>query len=55
LLKELEIETSSIMAQKDLSQFITGFYANLYSLDAHLFGTAKAQAECWASVPSKVS
>ncbi len=45
----------SIMAQKDLSQFITGFYANLYSSNAHLPGMVEAQAECWASIPTKVS
>jgi hypothetical protein len=55
LLRELETEMGSIMAQKDLSQFITGFYANLYSSNAHLPGMVEAQAECWASIPTKVS
>jgi hypothetical protein len=55
LLRELEIETGSITAQKDLSQFIIGFYASLYSSDAHLPDTGEAQAECWASVPTMVS
>lgn len=41
LLRELETETGSIMAQKDLSQYITDFYARLYSSDAHSPGMAE--------------
>jgi hypothetical protein len=55
LLKELETESGTITAQKDFSQFITGFYASLYSSEAHLPGTREAQEECWASVPTMVS
>jgi len=40
MLRELETETGSITTQKDLSQYIIGFYASLYSSDAHLPGTA---------------
>jgi hypothetical protein len=43
------------MAQKDLSEYITDFYAHLYSSKVHAPGTAEAQAECWSSVPTKVT
>jgi hypothetical protein len=45
----------TIMAQKDLTQYITDFYARLYSSDAHSPDTVEAQAECWFSVPEKVT
>jgi hypothetical protein len=43
------------MAQKDLSQYITDYYARLYSSNAHSPKMADAQAECWSSVPIKVT
>lgn len=55
MFRELVTETGSITTQKDLSQFITNFYANLYASDAHLPGTEEAQVEWWVSVPKKVS
>ncbi len=55
LLRELAIEIGTIMGQSDLTQFITDFYTNLYSLGAHALGTTEAQDQCWASVPVKVS
>ncbi|CAM6059065.1 unnamed protein product [Sphagnum tenellum] len=45
LFRELVSETGSITAQKDLSQFVTDFYTNLYALDAHLLGTEEAQVD----------
>jgi hypothetical protein len=45
----------TIMAQKDLTQYITDFYARLYSSDAHSPSTAEAQTECWSNVPVKVT
>jgi hypothetical protein len=55
ILREIMTESGSITAQKDLSQFITNFYTNLYTSDVHIPDTMEAQAECWASVPRKVS
>lgn len=46
ILREIMTESGSITAQKDLSQFITDFYTNLYASDAHIPGTTEAQAEC---------
>jgi len=46
ILRELVTETGTITAQKDLFQYITNFYARLYSSDAHSPGTTKAQAKC---------
>jgi hypothetical protein len=39
LLKELEVDGRTIFEQKDLSHYITKFYANLYALEAHASGT----------------
>ncbi len=54
LLRELEIESRTITGQRDLIQFITDFYARLYTSDALAPGTAEAQEQCWTSVPIKV-
>jgi len=54
-LRELVTETGTITAQKDLSQYITDFYARLYSSDVHSPSTVEAQAECWSSIPIKVT
>jgi len=54
-LQELEIETGTITGQNDLTQCITEYYARIYSSEVHTPGTAKAQAECWTSVPVKVT
>jgi hypothetical protein len=55
LLRELETETGPITRHNDLLQYITKFYARLYSSNVHSPGTAEAQAECWTSVPVKVT
>jgi len=55
ILRELVTETGTITAQKDLSQYITNYYACFYSSDAHSLDMAEAQAKCWSSVPIKVT
>ncbi len=42
LLKELEVDGRTISDQKDLSHYITGFYANLYESETHAPGTSEA-------------
>jgi hypothetical protein len=54
LLKELEVNGRTISDQRDLSHYITKFYANLYASEAHAPGTSKAQERCWESVPTQV-
>jgi hypothetical protein len=51
LLKELEVDGRTISDQKDLSHYITRFYANLYESETHAPGTSEAQERCWESVP----
>jgi len=55
LLKELKVDGRTISDQKDLSHYITKFYANLYASKAHAPGTSKAQKRCWESVPTWVT
>jgi len=55
LLRKLETETGTITGQNDLTQYITKYYTRLYSSDAHILGTAEAQAECWNNVLVKVT
>jgi len=55
LLKELEVDGGTIFDQKDLSHYITGFYANLYESETHALGTSEAQEKCWESVPTRVT
>jgi hypothetical protein len=55
VLKELEVDGRTIFNQKDLSHYITKFYANLYASKAHAPGTSKAQERCWESVPTRVT
>jgi hypothetical protein len=55
LLKELEVDGRTISDQKDLSHYITKFYANLYTSEAHAPGTSEAQERCWESVPTRVT
>jgi hypothetical protein len=54
LLKELKVDGGTISDQKDLSHYITRFYANLYELETHAPGTSEAQERCWESVPIRV-
>ncbi len=42
LLKELEVDGGTISDQRDLSHYITKFYANLYASKAHAPGTSEA-------------
>jgi hypothetical protein len=51
LLKELEVDGRIISDQRDLSHYITKFYANLYALEAHALNTSEAQKRCWGSAP----
>jgi hypothetical protein len=55
LLKELEVDGETISDQKDLSHYITKFYANLYESESHAPGTSEAQERCWESVPTRVT
>ncbi len=55
LLKELEVDGGRISDQRDLSHYITKFYANLYVSEAHASGTFEAQERCWESVPTQVT
>jgi hypothetical protein len=55
LLKELKVDGRTISYQRDLSHYITKFYANLYVLEVHAPGTSKAQERCWESVPTWVT
>jgi len=54
-LRELETGSRTISGQDKLSLYIIEFYTCLYSSEAHALGTTEAQAECWTSVPVKVS
>ncbi len=54
LLKELEVDGGTISDQRDLSHYITKFYANLYASEAHAPGTSEAQKRCWENVPNWV-
>jgi hypothetical protein len=55
LLKELKVNGRTISDQRDLSHYITKFYANLYVLEAHAPGTSEAQERCWENVPTWVT
>jgi hypothetical protein len=55
LLKELEVPGKTISDQKDLSHYITKFYANLCASKAHASSTSEAQERCWESVPTQVT
>jgi hypothetical protein len=55
LLKELKVDGGTISDQKDLSHYITRFYANLYESETHAPGTSKAQERCWERVPTQVT
>ncbi len=55
LLRELETEEGIIGGQSDLTLYVSGFYAKLYTSDATTLGIREAQEECWKSVPVKVS
>jgi hypothetical protein len=55
LLRELETEVGTVTGQSDLTLYVTSSYANLYSSDALASGTVEVQAECWKSVPVKVT
>jgi hypothetical protein len=55
LLKELEVNGGTISDQKDVSHYITKFYANLYALEVHASGTSEAQERCWESIPTRVT
>jgi hypothetical protein len=55
LLRELETEEGTITGQSDLALYVTSFYANLYSSDTMAPGMVEAQADCWKSVPAKVT
>ncbi len=54
-LHELEVDGGTISDQKDLTHYITRFYANLYASEVHAPGTFKAQERCWESVPTRVT
>ncbi len=54
LLKEIKVDAGTISNHKDLSHYITTFYANLYALEAHAPGTSKAQERWWESIPTRV-
>jgi hypothetical protein len=53
-LKELEVNGRTISSQGDLSHYITKFYANFYTSEAHVSDTSKAQKRCWESIPVRV-
>jgi hypothetical protein len=55
LLKELEVDGGTISDQKDLSHYITRFYANLYAFGAHASGTSETQETCWENVSTQVT
>jgi hypothetical protein len=55
LLRELEIDGSTVTGQNDFTQHITAYYTRLYSSNAHTPGTEEAQKCCWTSVSTKVS
>ncbi len=55
LLKELEVDGGAISDHRDLSHYITKFYANLYASKAHALSTYEAQERCWESVPTWVT
>jgi hypothetical protein len=54
-LKELEVDGRTISDQRDLSHYITKFYANFYASKAHTLGTFEAQEKCWESVPTRAT
>jgi len=55
LLKELKVDGGKMCDQKDLSHYITKFYANLYVLEAHASSTFEAQERHCESVPTWVT
>jgi hypothetical protein len=54
ILKELKVDGRTISDHRDLSHYITRFYANLYASEAHAPGTSEAQKRCWESIPIRV-
>jgi hypothetical protein len=54
-MRELLTDNGLIKRQTDLTNHITDFYTKLYTSEAHLPGTQKAQASCWDNVPVEVS
>jgi hypothetical protein len=55
LLKELEAKGGTVSGQAILSQFITGFYANLYASKAHALSIQEVQNMCWDIIPARVT
>jgi hypothetical protein len=55
LLKELKVNGRTISDYRNLSHYITKFYANLYVSKAHASGTFEAQEKCWESIPTQVT
>jgi len=55
ILKELKVDGKIIFDQRDLSHYITKFYANFYALEVHAPGTFEAQNRCWESIPTRVT
>jgi hypothetical protein len=54
-LKELKVNGRTISDKRDLSHYITKFYANLYASKEHAPGTSEAQERCWENVPTRVT
>jgi hypothetical protein len=54
LLKEIEVNGGTISDHRDLSHYITKFYANFYASKTHASGTSEAQERCWENVPTRV-
>ncbi len=55
LLKELKVDGGTISNQKDLSHYITKFYANLYASKVHALSTFEAQERRCENVPTWVT
>jgi len=55
LMRELEIDSGTIMGQQDLTHHVTNFYSRLYTSNARTPGTTEAQEHCWQSIPTKVT
>jgi hypothetical protein len=55
LLKELKVDGRTISNQRDISHYITKFYANPYVSKAHASSTSEAQERCWENVPTWVT
>jgi hypothetical protein len=55
ILRELETENGPVTGQSNLSQYVTDFYARLYSSEAHVPDTQEAQERCWDNVLVRVA